>query len=154
VKIIGVGNPDRGDDAAGWEVVARIVPRTAAMRSTGDPAGLIEEWRGCSDVVLVDATSCERPPGTITVIDLLEQRLPHGAVNSSHGLGPVEAVELGRALGVLPDRLTFVGIEGSRWDAGSPLSDQVERAVDRVVTMLEEWNGERRDQETRIASAR
>lgn len=153
MKIIGVGNPDRGDDAAGWEVVTRVVPGTSAVRSTGDPARLIDAWRDCSDVVLVDATSCERPAGTITVIDLLEQRLPHGAVNSSHGLGPVEAVELGRAIGVLPDRLTFVGIEGSHWDPGAALSIQVDRAVDRVVRMLEEWNDGRLDQETSVASA-
>ncbi len=106
---------------------------------------LIEQWRDCDDVVLVDATSCERAPGTVTVVDLLEQRLPVGAVNSSHGLGPVEAVELGRALEVLPGRLTFVGIEGSCWAHGAALSDPVERAVDRVLAILAEWSSERPD---------
>lgn len=137
--MIGVGTRDRGDDAAGWMVVERLQGIVDAERSTGDPARLVDRWTDADDVVLVDATRCGRTPGSVSVVDLLEQRLPVGTVHSSHGLGPLEAVDLGRALGTLPTRLTLVGIEGRSWDAMAPVTPSVERAVGRVVDMIVEW---------------
>lgn len=139
MRVIGIGNPDRGDDAVGWAVVERLDGIVDAERSTGDPAALLDRWAGLDDVVLVDATCCGRTPGSVSIVDLLEQRLPAGTVHSSHGLGPLEAVDLGRALGVLPGRLTLVGIEGCTWAAMTPLTPAVERAVRRVVDMIGEW---------------
>jgi len=51
-----------------------------------------------------------------------------------------EAVELARALGRLPRRLTLVGVEAQAVDLGAPLSapvrDSVDDAVDAVVAAL------------------
>jgi hydrogenase maturation protease len=59
--------------------------------------------------------------------------------DSSHALGLADAVELGRALGRLPERLVLAGIEGRRFDAGVGLSPEVEASVPRVVrTILDE----------------
>jgi hydrogenase maturation protease len=50
-------------------------------------------------------------------------------------------VELGRALGRLPERLVVVGVEGECWDHGAPLSPAVAAvvpdAVARVCDLLE-----------------
>ena len=134
--VIGVGNPDRGDDAVGWWVVDRLKGSCEVARSSGDPAGLIEAWRGYDRVMVVDATRSGLDPGTVWTADLLAGPLPAGAVASSHGLGPVEAVELARALGDLPLELTLVGIEGSSWDHGTPLSAAVRAGAEQAITLI------------------
>ncbi len=137
--VIGVGNPDRGDDAVGWWVIEQLDGLCDTSRSAGDPAGLIEAWRGRSRVVVVDATRRGVPPGTVCTVDLLEETLPSGAVRSSHGLGPVEAVELARALDDLPAELTLVGIEGLSWGLGAELTEPVQAAGRRAVEMIRNW---------------
>jgi hydrogenase maturation protease len=136
VLVIGVGNPDRGDDAVGWRVVDQLTGSCEVARSSGDPAGLIEAWRGHDRVLVVDATRSGLDPGTVWTADLLAEPLPAGALASSHGLGPVEAVELARALGDLPGELILVGIEGSAWEHGTPLSKEVRAGAEEAVALI------------------
>ncbi len=42
--VIGVGNPDRGDDAIGLVVVEDLAREARVLRSVGDPADLITAW--------------------------------------------------------------------------------------------------------------
>lgn len=137
--IIGVGNPERGDDAAGWLVARRLMDGAEVHLSEGDPARLLEIWKGRPDVVLVDATCSDASPGEVVVADLLSGRLPSGALTSTHGMGITEAVELGRWLGALPDRLTFVGIEGESWELGTGPSEGVMRGVEQAVELISSW---------------
>jgi hydrogenase maturation protease len=132
--VIGVGNPDRGDDAVGWRVVDLVGDRVPAHRSGGDPASLIEAWSGYEHVVLVDATSTDRPPGTITRRD--DPSLTRPPMPSSHGLGPAEAIELARALDRLPPKLTVIGIEGASFEHGAGLTPPVAAAAEAVAALL------------------
>jgi hydrogenase maturation protease len=50
-------------------------------------------------------------------------------------VGLADAIELARALGRLPPRVTVYGIEGERFDTGAPLSDSVAGAIDEVVAL-------------------
>lgn len=52
---------------------------------------------------------------------------------STHHVGLGEAVELARALGRLPARVVFFGIEGRSFEAGDELSPEVAEAVGSVV---------------------
>ena len=49
-RVIGVGNPDRGDDAIGPMVAARLAARVGPdleiVVSTADPSRLIDRWTG------------------------------------------------------------------------------------------------------------
>jgi hydrogenase maturation protease len=54
--IIGLGNPDRGDDAAGLLVAQSLRTRGAeAIAHTGGALDLIEIWAGTERVIVVDA---------------------------------------------------------------------------------------------------
>jgi len=55
---------------------------------------------------------------------------------SSHGLGVLEAIELGRVLGMLPDRLVVYGIVGRDFQHGQGLSPEVEHAAHIVIGRL------------------
>ncbi len=85
----------------------------------GEPVGLIEEWTGADEVIVVDAVSSGAPPGTIHRLDPLAEPIPAAlSQGSTHAFGLAETIELARALDRLPRRLTVYGIEGERFAAG------------------------------------
>jgi len=140
--IVGVGNRDRGDDAAGPMVAEHLAARgMTAIEHSHDGAALIDAWEGAEKVVLVDAMRSGAPPGTIRRFDAGKGRLPKGAFGvSSHLFGPAEAIETARALGRLPPKVVVFGIEGGSYGFGDPLTPAVHEAlhdlVDRVVEEL------------------
>lgn len=141
LRVIGVGNADRGDDAAGFEVVRRL--RTAgasgieAVESDDAFTLLIQAWRGADRVVVVDAMRSGAPPGTVRCFDAVRDTLPVESFSAgSHGMGVAEAIELSRVLGWLPQELTVYGIEGGGFDAGAPMSPTVTRAVERLAAAI------------------
>lgn len=129
--VIGIGNPDRGDDAAGV-LVAREVEGARALE-WADCSLLMELWDSHDDVVIVDAMSSGLPPGTVQRFDARDEPLPVRAFASSHAFGVAETIELARSLGKLPERLTVYGIEVSSMEVGAHPSEAIESAVTRVA---------------------
>jgi hydrogenase maturation protease len=137
--VIGVGNDLRGDDAAGWETVRRLVPSTSLVlhEHGGDAPGLIGLWGPDDDVVVVDAIVSSDPSGTIVEIDALAAPLPADVSwATTHGAGVAEGIELARVLGMLPKSLVLIGISAREFDLGAPMTPEVERAVGEVVRRL------------------
>src|SRR5208283_2084444 len=96
---------------------------------------------GYDAALLADALHGGGAPGSLHRFDLSEQPLPGRLRSSSstHAVGIAEAIELARALGRLPERVVIYGVEGASFEAGSPLSMPVRRALPRVATaVLEE----------------
>ena len=136
--VIGLGSPDRGDDAVG-----RAVARSVAARLPGvavvdheDPTSLLDLWDGHEPVVVVDAVRSGAPVGTVHWLETGDAGTPvttgawtHTGHGSTHAVGLAEMVELGRALGRLPARLVVVGIEAECFDHGAPLTPLVDAAV-------------------------
>lgn len=141
--ILGVGHPQRGDDAAGLEVVRRLRERdlgpTRLVAVWGEATEILEAWRGFDSVTIVDATSGAGPAGAIVRLDGESVRQgPGGLRASSHGLGVAEAIALGRQLGRLPSHLVIYGIEGRAFGVGEAMSPEVERAVAALALVLGE----------------
>lgn len=145
VRVIGVGNPNRGDDGIGPAVAAAVAgmvdPEVDVIVSTADPSRLIERWESAESVVLVDAMADRAAPGRIAVFDATDEPLPSDFdAISSHGFGVPAAVELARSLGRLPNRLVVVGIAGSEFE-GSGLSPMVEAVITDAVQVVMEVVG-------------
>jgi len=132
--IIGCGNLHRGDDAAGMLVAHRLQELGVPARECqGEAMRLMEAWRGCSAVVIIDAVVTGAEAGHIMTWDAHQAPLASGPFRcSSHGFGIAEAIELARTLGRLPPRLTIYGIEGTSFERGAPPSPAVKRAVEAV----------------------
>lgn len=134
VVVVGVGNPERGDDAAG-RLVARclrgLLPAHVTVREhPGEGAGLLDLLEGADEALLVDAWRAGPEPGVVCRIDLASDPLPEGlAGTSTHGFGVAEALELGQALGTLPDRCVVYAIAGDRFEIGTVPSARVADAV-------------------------
>jgi hydrogenase maturation protease len=135
--VIGLGATDCGDDAAGLEAARRlasICPKDARVVSVaGQPSALLDLWSEASLVVVIDAVISGAPPGTVRRLDGLAGPLPGGRRASTHDLGLADVVELGRALGRLPERLVILGIEAGDCSPGAALSPAVQEGVHGAV---------------------
>lgn len=139
--VVGVGNPDRGDDGIGPLVVRRLPGRVSkdisVIERPGDALALIDDWAGHHTVILVDAAAPASTPGRIHRIDLLENELPVDvSLSSTHAFGVADAVGLARKLDLLPRHLIVYAIEGASFDHGTPISREVAAAIDDVVTRV------------------
>jgi hydrogenase maturation protease len=140
--IIGLGNPFRNDDGAGWLVAQRLraleLPGATVVESDADGAALMEIWKGVEPVIVIDAAHAGAPPGTIHKLDARAQNIPARLFghSSTHAIVLAAAVELARTLNQLPTRLLIYGIEGENFGPGQSLSPAILRAVDQVVEQI------------------
>lgn len=150
--VIGCGNPLRGDDAAGIEVVQRLAcrplpPHVCCIDAGTSGLEIVLLIRNAAEVVLIDAATageaCERQVGAVHELsakEILHTLAPAAQATavSIHAVRWNEALALSRALGgPQPERLTCFLIEGGSFDYGSPLSRAVDAAVGQLVTQLE-----------------
>lgn len=140
--VIGVGNRDRGDDAAGPLVCDRLRTRlgpTAAMRTfvcEGSILDLALHWEHDDHVIIVDATQPDSEPGRIVTIDAGDGPLPTPGALSTHEIDVSVAIELARTIGRMPASLLLIGIEAERIDWGASPSEPVDAAIYAVVDLV------------------
>lgn len=112
-RLLGIGSP-LGADRAGWavaEAVAEGLGEPGACECLDRPgAALVERLEEANDLILVDAMRAGLPAGEVREL-AREEMLTGGPLLSSHGLGVAQALELARALGVVPEGLRVFGVE-------------------------------------------
>jgi len=138
--LIGIGNPDRGDDGVGRWVAQRLhgqLPSdTHIEEQDGNAASLIERLRDVNSVWLIDAAVSGAPAGTIHRTDCTTDVLPAKSGASSHGLGVAEAIALARLLHGLPRVCILYGVEGVTFSPGAAMSPEVLAAAESLVAHL------------------
>jgi hydrogenase maturation protease len=139
--VIGVGNPDRGDDAAGRMVARMLVgqlPGHVAITEVGGEAtAVLARLEGTEAAILVDACRSGAAAGRVRRFDVVASPLPEATYSvSTHGSGIADAVELARTLGELPAVCIVYAIEGERFEAGAALSAPVAAAVEATARRI------------------
>lgn len=105
-----------------------------ALEHDGEPASLLDTLAHADTVVMVDAVATGAAPGMVVRIDAGAGPLPAAPRSAStHGIGVAEAIELGRALGQLPQRLVLFCVVGQDFAAGHDLTPDVARAIAPVA---------------------
>lgn len=137
--VIGIGHPFRGDDAIGPRLAEALAGKVAAevIAHHGEGADLMDRWQGFDRVILVDAMVSGAPPGTIREWDAVAATLPASLFpKGSHLFGLVEAVEMARLLGRLPQGMTVIGVEGKVFGMGEAMSPQVEHCLSELFERI------------------
>lgn len=136
--ILGLGSPLRGDDAIGLKVVEalrsqHLPPGTDLV--DGGTAGLeiVLELQGHSTVIAIDCAMFGGVPGEVRCFDLLDQELARTDWSAGHAHGLAAAIELSRALGTLPNRMSLFAIEPGSLEYNAQLSEAVGRALPVVI---------------------
>jgi hydrogenase maturation protease len=141
IRIIGLGNAMRGDDAVGLLAARRLRQAVSDYAEVieAEMAGvdLIELMTDARFVILIDAVRSGQVPGTIHRYDASTGPIG-GQVfpQSSHAFGTVDALELARTLGALPATVIVYGIEAGDTEVGQPLSPPVAKALDEVLDRI------------------
>lgn len=141
--VVGLGSPDRGDDAVGSEVaraVAALALPQVEVVEHEDPTDLIELWSGRDPVVVIDAVCSDAAPGTLHILETGAGRDPlarsawaRTGRGGTHAFGLTAAIELARVLRRLPRHLVLVGVEAVAFEHGAPLSSGVAAGVPAAV---------------------
>ncbi len=136
--IIGCGNADCGDAAAGPLVARRLrAMGIEAREESGEGLALMACWDMAEDAILVDAMATRAAPGSVRLWDLSSEPPPREAFPvSTHGFGVAAALDLARVLGRLPARTRIYGIEGHKFAPGAPPSPAVLEAVEQVAVRI------------------
>jgi hydrogenase maturation protease len=142
--VIGVGNGLRSDDGVGL-YVARLVNELAiegvtVVEGVGDGYALVEAWSDCDRAIVIDCTVSGNTAGRIFRFDALCESIPADLFNgySTHSISAVDAVELGKVLGRVPQSLIIYGIEGEDVSPGEGLTPKVGKAATRVAGLIAE----------------
>lgn len=136
--VIGLGNDDRGDDAVGLQAARRLAPVLAdeaeVLAHPGEPLDMLHAMAEADLVVLIDAARSGRPAGTVVRYLPMRDALPsRGVGSSSHAVDLLVALDLARALDMLPAELVLYAVEGERFSLGEPCSPVVIGALDEVT---------------------
>jgi hydrogenase maturation protease len=147
ILIAGIGNAWLQDDGFGGEVVKRLeghdLPEGTAVFDFGT-GGLdlaYEVMRGYDALVLVDVSRQGGEPGTLYVMEALEEDveagIEDGQVINPHAMDPQTVLRFVKTLGAWPGKVVVVACEPARVEEmGLGLTDDVARAVDGAVDLV------------------
>ena len=141
IAVVGIGNPFRGDDGAGWAVIelleGKLPHETALVKQRGDMAQLLDIFSSHPIVYIVDASLGDGPVGSWQRIDALQQPLLIEDLHTStHGFGVAQAIALAHTLQQLPSRLIIYAIAANRYHMDNALSHAVAQAVPAVALAI------------------
>lgn len=118
VSVIGIGSPF-GNDTIGWQVIhtlrrqhtpSAVQPDQLELIETDRPGiNLIQMLQGKRFVILIDALLNAQRHGEVICLDKA-QIIESQKYLSSHSLDVASAITLGDKLGVLPKKLSIMGI--------------------------------------------
>ena len=147
--VAGIGNAWLKDDGFGGEVVKRLhereLPEGSAVFDFGT-GGLdlaYEVMRGYDALVLIDVSRQGGEPGTLYVMEALEEEveagIEDGQVVNPHAMDPQTVLRFVKTLGAWPGKVVVVACEPADVEEmGLGLSDEVARAVDGAVQLVVE----------------
>jgi hydrogenase maturation protease len=150
ILIAGIGNIFLGDDAFGCEVVKRLSERAwpdnvrvvdFGIRGFDLAYALLD---GYDVTIFVDATPRGQEPGTLYTIEPELEKIENidvvGGMVDAHSMDPMKVLSMVKSMGGEFKKILLVGCEPATFgpeEGQMGLSEPVEAAVDRAVTVVE-----------------
>lgn len=141
IRVIGIGSPF-GNDTLGWRAIASLrqqvgtdlLPLAEIELLTADRPGLslLHLLEGARYVILIDAILDRARHGRILRVDTHQCLLQTDQI-SSHTLGVVSALVLANKLGMLPEKISMIGLGINEVEA-TPIPDEAITELTEAVT--------------------
>jgi hydrogenase maturation protease len=141
VRVIGVGQRYRGDDAVGLlvaEQVRKLAPDGVdVLTASSDALALLAAFEDVAACIAIDSAQRGGAPGAVLRLEADAVAATRaGAATSSHGNALAEAVALGAALGSLPRHLCIIAIVGTAFGIGDEVTAPVRAAIPAAVAAV------------------
>lgn len=141
IIVVGIGNPYRGDDGAGWAVIDRLKEVMGSaiefVKQRGDIAELIDIFAHYHTVYLVDAYQSHALMDLWKRIDIHQEPIPdEHPQTSTHGFSIAQAISLAKNLDQLPNKLILYAIKGDNYTISDHLSPVVAKSIDEVTEAI------------------
>lgn len=143
--IVGLGNPLRGDDGVGQEILevlsGRRDLRERADILDGGVAGMttLLLLKGYDEAVIIDAADIRRPAGEWIRISADDLALPAGGTlrfSAIHEVNLRDVIIIGRTLEMLPARTFIYAVQPLEFDMKRGLSEPVRQSIPGVVQAI------------------
>lgn len=142
--VMGIGNILRGDDGIGIAVVdalkTQTLPEHVTVLDAGTPGfELVLLMQDYDHVIVIDAADMDARAGTWRVFAPDEVKLRAGDLylrGTLHYAGLAEALNLGTALGILPPKITIIGIQPQVIDWQQGLSACVADVIPTICAVV------------------
>lgn len=149
IAVVGIGHPDRGDDALGFLTLEKLKPHLpegiATFSLLGDMVSILDIFEKFNTVILIDAILAkEGKPGDIF---RFSENASFDSITipttSTHTFDLAQTIALANNLKVLPSQLIIYGMQGEQFQPGAPLSFAIQqnhslfiqKILDEIKTM-------------------
>ena len=127
-----------GDDGVGIEVVRalrglELGPRVLVLERQTMDLSVLDFLEGASKLVVVDAVRSGKPAGSVVKFIAGGPRSPLLRIPLAHELGLHDVLALAKKSGMRLPPTVVVGVEPADCTAGNALSEEVARALPRVI---------------------
>ncbi len=147
--ILGVGNTLCRDDGLG--IVAaqmlkeRELPSFVSVEIADTPGWGLPNWLdGWSSVVMIDAVQMGKKPGEWRRFSPEDVKMIfEDEILSLHQPGLAAGLALAEALNILPEKLTFYGVEPVSTDFGEGLSPEIAETLPNLINIIMDDIGKR-----------
>lgn len=150
IRVVGLGNAWRGDDAVGLLTAERLEQQAIAgievLRLETPDWQMFEGLRSEDHLIVIDGCLNGSPPGTILRLDIHELSTCGLRHCSSHGLGLAHWLAMAAALGEETGRLLIYAVSIGQTKMGAPLSPEVAQAIEQLLPILQRQIGELSEQ--------
>ena len=153
IAVIACGNPNRGDDGAGLEVLRLLKaggldedPAVKLLDAGTDGMAVMFAARGCGSLIVVDACRSGSPPGAVFEVPGEELARRHEPTLTLHDFRWEHALYSGRRIFAehFPADVVVLLIEAQTLDLGVGLSAPVSTAAANVAERIAMLVRERR----------
>jgi len=141
LKVIGIGNALRGDDAIGPLIIEKLEKEKNDLPAILIDAGadaftMLEHLIGKDPLLLIDCAKMGKKPGEIKLFDVDEASIEHTSkVVSLHGFGFGDVYKMAKGMGVVAS-CKIIGVEPKAISFDTHLSEEVEKSIPEILNLI------------------
>ena len=143
LKVIGIGNALRGDDAVGPIIIEKLLASdngssTVLIDAGSDAFTVLEHLMGTDPLLIIDCAKMGKSPGEIKMFDVTEASITETSkVVSLHGLGFADVYRMAREMGEVA-QCKIIGVEPKSIEFDTNLSDEIKKSIPKILNLVNE----------------